>query len=186
MQEIQIIRSKRKSISVEIKTDLRIIVRAPINMSQLRINQFIVDKSKWISEHLEIVSNRALKIKEEGWAQFTGEELKEIKRLAKLIISDRVLSTAKRMGVSYNKIALRFQKSRWGSCSLKGNLNFNCLLALCPEEVIDYVIIHELCHLKYMNHSKSFWLLVEKHCPNYKTHKKWLKDNGEKFISRLK
>lgn len=83
------------------------------------------------------------------------------------------------VGVKYNKIHVKDQKSRWGSCSGKGNLNFNWRLIMAPEAVLDYVVIHELCHLIYMNHSPEFWKLVEKKCPAYKEQKRWLKINGE-------
>lgn len=83
------------------------------------------------------------------------------------------------VGVEYNKIHIKDQKSRWGSCSGKGNLNFNWRLIMAPEAVLDYVVIHELCHLIHMNHSPEFWKLVERMCPAYKEQKRWLKINGE-------
>ena len=76
--------------------------------------------------------------------------------------------------------------SRWGSCSAEGNLSFNVLLMLTPEEVRDYLVIHELCHRKHMNHSKSYWNEVAKYCPQYKTVRKWLKDHASPILSRLK
>ena len=92
---------------------------------------------------------------------------------------------APRIGVSYGRITIRSQRTRWGSCSAQGNLNFNCLLSLCPEEVRDYVVIHELCHRKEMNHSPKFWAEVEKVMPDYARHRKWLKENGGSLIARL-
>ena len=85
-----------------------------------------------------------------------------------------------------NFITIRNQKTRWGSCSSKGNLNFNCLLMLTPPEVIDYVVVHELCHRKEMNHSGAFWAEVEKVLPDYKEQVKWLKENGGQIIGRMK
>ena len=89
------------------------------------------------------------------------------------------------MNVQYGRITIRNQKTRWGSCSSKGNLNFNCLLMLAPDEVVDYVVIHELCHLIEMNHSKAFWKQVEQMMPDYKKHRKWLKDHGNEIMERM-
>ena len=90
------------------------------------------------------------------------------------------------MGVTYNRITIRHQKTRWGSCSSQGNLNFNCLLMLTPPEVIDSVVVHELCHRKEMNHSDRFYAEVLRVFPNYPKCRKWLKDNGSLLMMRLK
>ena len=100
-------------------------------------------------------------------------------------IPKRVQHYAPLVGVTCGRITIRNQRSRWGSCSSKGNLNFNCLLMLCPEEVRDYVVIHELCHRIEMNHSPKFWAEVERVCPDYRAHRKWLKDHGTELIGRL-
>ena len=86
------------------------------------------------------------------------------------------------MGVDYNRISMKFQKTRFGSCSTKKNLNFNALVALMPSEILDYVIVHELSHLKEMNHSKQFWREVARVMPDYKSKRKWLKENGTKYM----
>ena len=88
---------------------------------------------------------------------------------------------ARLMGVSYRNITIREQKTRWGSCSSEKNLNFNWKLILAPPEVLDYVVVHELCHLKEINHSKAFWDEVGKVMPEYETYKLWLKENGWKL-----
>ena len=85
------------------------------------------------------------------------------------------------MGVKFNRITLREQKTRWGSCSGKGNLSFNLKLIMAPRYVLDYVVVHELCHLIHMNHSKSFWNEVESFMPNYKMAEVWLKLNSRKL-----
>ena len=82
------------------------------------------------------------------------------------------------MGVSYGSITVREQKTRWGSCSAKGNLNFNWKLVLMPEEILDYVVVHELAHRLQMNHSTEFWDEVEKILPDYRKRRQWLKENG--------
>lgn len=180
--EYSIIRSKRKTISVEITRDAKVIVRAPLKMRPVDIEQFLNDKSTWIDKTLEKV--KASK-EDTSLPPFSAEEIALITKRAKEYISNRVSFFADVMGVSFGRICIKHQKTRWGSCSGKGNLNFNCLLMLCPLEVIDYVIIHELCHLKHPNHSKDFWNEVEKYMSDYKVHKKWLKDKGHTLISRL-
>ena len=114
----------------------------------------------------------------------TDDRIRELAKKACKIIPQRVAYYAEKMGVTYGRITIRNQKTRWGSCSSKGNLNFNCMLMLAPREVLDYVVIHELCHRKEMNHSKRFWKEVEKVMPDYEVHKKWLKDNGSILLIR--
>ena len=99
-----------------------------------------------------------------------------------VVIPRRVAYYAEKLGVSYGKITLRQQKTRWGSCAANGNLNFNWLLILAPPEVLDYVVVHELCHRREMNHSQAFWKEVEKILPDYRERQKWLKDNGWRLM----
>ena len=101
------------------------------------------------------------------------------------LIRGKVEKAGTRFGLTYNRIIIRGQKTRWGSCSRKGNLSFNWKLIMAPEPVIDYVIVHELAHLKEMNHTKRFWGLVAEHCPRWREHKKWLKDHGAELAARL-
>ncbi len=115
----------------------------------------------------------------------TDEELKELTKAAKNVIPGRVEFFAGLAGVEYGKIYIRHQRSRWGSCSGKGNLNFNCLLMLAPPEVLDSVVVHELCHLKEMNHSKAFYAEVYKLMPDYDSCRKWLIENGPGLIKKL-
>ena len=116
---------------------------------------------------------------------FTEREKADIKRKAKQVITERVIYFSQIMDVSCERISFRFQKTRFGSCSTKKNLNFNALIVLMPQEIIDYVIVHELAHLIEMNHSDRFWREVERIIPNYKLRRKWLKENGIKFIQRI-
>lgn len=95
------------------------------------------------------------------------------------IIEEKASEYAMRLSVSFQDIHIKDTKSRWGSCSGKGNLNFNWRLVMAPEPVLDYVVIHELCHLRYMDHSEHFWNLVAEFCPAYKQYRKWLKEHGE-------
>ena len=97
------------------------------------------------------------------------------------ILSVKAEEFSKQLKVTYKDIRIKDQKSRWGSCSSKGNLNFNYKIIMAPEVVCDYVVIHELCHLVHMNHSPEFWALVESICPGYKQYVKWLKENGNQL-----
>lgn len=97
---------------------------------------------------------------------------------AKHHISGRVADFAAQYGFDYNGVTIKGQKTRWGSCSSKGNLNFNWRLMMAPSAAIDYVVIHELCHLRELNHSKRFWGLVGQYCPNYVYWERWLKEHG--------
>ena len=92
------------------------------------------------------------------------------------LLKKRADKLSAQLGLNYNRLIIRGQKTRWGSCSHKGNLSFNWKLIMAPEPVIDYVIIHELTHLKEMNHTKRFWQLVAEHCPQWREHRKWLRD----------
>ena len=112
------------------------------------------------------------------------EELQELVTQAVKLIPQKVHYYAQIIGVTYGRITIRNKRTRWGSCSGKGNLNFNCLLLLMPEEVLDYVVVHELCHRKEMNHSARFWEEVEKILPDYRQRRKWLKDNGGRIMDR--
>ncbi|UOF92114.1 M48 family metallopeptidase [Fodinisporobacter ferrooxydans] len=105
------------------------------------------------------------------------------KQNARQLIPERVRLLSKRMNLSYNRITLKDQKTRWGSCSSLRNLNFNWRLIMAPPDVLDYVVIHELAHLREMNHSKQFWSIVEQFMPQYRIHKDWLKENGAQLFT---
>jgi len=100
------------------------------------------------------------------------------KAKASEVIHDRLEFFNEYYGLKFNRVSFRNQKTRWGSCSSQKNLNFNWRLIMAPIEIIDYVVVHELCHLKYMNHSAAFWKTVSETIPNYKERKKWLKENS--------
>lgn len=115
---------------------------------------------------------------------FEAEKIKDILKLwyvkqFKHVIEDRIKYYSSIIGVFPQKITIREQKTRWGSCSAKGNINLNWKLIMAPLEVLEYVVIHELCHMKEMNHSKKFWNLVENIFPQHKKYRAWLKDNGD-------
>ncbi len=184
--EIEIIKSNRKTIAIEVRPDLRVIVRAPKRASNREIMKFVEQKQDWIAKHLAYMQIRYEETRRVKEKQFTDDDIRKMKDEAKRVIPDRVKYYAGIMGVTFGKITIKNQKTRWGSCSSKGNLNFNCLLMLTPDKVRDYVVIHELCHLKQMNHSKMFWAEVEKVMPDYKVYRQWLSQNGNMLIERMK
>ncbi len=181
--DVTVIRSKRKTIAVQIKPDGAVVVRAPKWMKNRDIEAFLQEKQAWIEKHRAAMQERQALQKDVG--PYTEEELRALTKQAREVITQKVRYYAPLVGVDYGRIAIRCQRSRWGSCSSKGNLNFNCLLMLCPEEVIDSVVVHELCHRKQMNHSAAFYKEVERVFPEYPWCRKWLKENGPLYLERL-
>lgn len=179
--EYTLIRSDRKSVSLEIKPDLTLIVRAPRNISKAEIEKLLSKKSDWIA-------NAMIRLKAKQAAprepKLSDDEIDRLRELARQDLINRVNRFAPVLGVSCGRVSIRRQKTRWGSCSSKGNISFNLLLELCPEKVRDYVVVHELCHIIHMNHSKLFWECVESVLPDYRESRSWLKYNGEKIMSR--
>lgn len=173
--EFEVIRSNRKSMAVEIKLN-KLIIRAPMQATNEDINAFMLKHKVWIEKHLakaQAQQQAAASVK-----KLTMDEIRKLADKAVEIIPDRVKYYAPLVGVTYGRITIRNQRSKWGSCSSKGNLNFNCLLMLAPPEVIDSVVVHELCHRKEMNHSERFYAEVLRVFPDYHKWDKWLKDNG--------
>ena len=172
----RVIRSNRRTVAIQISPSGEVVVRCPHRMPQVAVHAFVENKSDWIEKHLE----KLIPVQ-----PFSPTQLQDLARQAKPVLVERTAYFAKVMGLTYERITIRAQHTRWGSCSGKGNLNFNCLLMLVPEQVRDYVVVHELCHLRQMNHSPEFWAEVEKVFPNYRVARKWLKDNGRGLVARL-
>ncbi len=183
--DIRIIRSRRKTLSIRIDENLHVTVRAPLYASAAGIYDFIEERAAWIEKHLQKLKKRQEEMRIEPEEILTIEEIRALAKEAVSYIPARVSFFAEAIGTDYGKITIRNQRARWGSCSSAGNLNFNCLLMLTPPEVIDYVVVHELCHRLEMNHSPRFWAEVESIIPAYKKHRKWLKTNGERILRRM-
>lgn len=177
--DITIIRSKRKTLALEINEYGKLIVRVPKKLPIADVNKFILDKEHWIKKHMNIIKQRSET--KSDIVNITEHDIVELTNNAKQLVPRIVEQYANIMGVDYGRITIRHQKTRWGSCSSKGNLNFNCLLMLAPRDVLEYVIVHELAHRKEMNHSKDFWKIVEEVKPDYKKAKRWLKEEGTKL-----
>ena len=119
--------------------------------------------------------------KEQEKREMPEAEKKYYRNLAREVLGARTGYYARKMGVTYGRISIREQKTRWGSCSSVGNLNYNWKLVLMPPGVLDYVVVHELAHRREMNHSAAFWKVVATWMPDYKKYRKWLRDNGNQF-----
>ena len=180
---VEIIRSRRKTLQIEIHQDCSLIVRVPYRATKAQITAFIEEHRDWIDRHLAKMHDRIGNMPHND--RYSENEIRALTDLALYHIPPRVREYADRMGVSYGRVTIRCQKTRWGSCSSKGNLNFNCLLMALPEEVRDYVIVHELCHLIEPNHSRAFWDQVEKYCPDHKRLRKQLRERGDALFLRL-
>ena len=181
--KVTVIRSNRKTVAIQVNSDRSVTVRAPRSASEKDIEEILKKKKAWISKHIEKIKETKERFEAEPTEKLTREKVIALAEEALKVIPERVDYFAKVIGVTYGKITVRNQKTRWGSCSSKGNLNFNCLLMLAPPEVLDYVVVHELCHRKQMNHSKAFWAEVEKVLPDYKEVRKWLKEEGSQMIT---
>ncbi len=180
--EYKVIYSNRKTLALQM-TDEGPVVRAPIGCPESHIRQFVADHERWLVRKL--VELRARQIIESEIEPLTIDELNELAERALEVIPERVAYYADLLGVTYGRITIRNQRTRWGSCSAKGNLNFNCLLMLTPPEVVDSVVVHELCHRKEMNHSSAFYAEVLRVFPEYHKWDRWLKENGPQIMRRM-
>ena len=180
--EYTVVRSKRRTLALEV-TEKGLTVRAPRRVSLSEIERFIEKHKKWIDKQRE--KTEKLNERAKDALPLTDGEIKALVKKAKNVFPERAAYFAPKIGVTYGKITVRKQRTKWGSCSAKGDLSFNCLLVLAPPEVLDCVVVHELCHRKAMNHSKDFYAEVEKVFPEYRTWNKWLKENGALLIKRL-
>ena len=167
--EYTLIKSNRKTISIQVK-DGEVIVRAPLRAPERMINQFVISKEEWILSVLEKQAERANKYPEP-----TAEEIKALKNKAKDYILPRVEYYSSIMGLYPSDIKINSAKKRFGSCSAKNSINFSCLLMRYPQEAIDYVIVHELAHIKHKNHGREFYLLIESVLSDWRKRAKLLK-----------
>ncbi len=158
-------------MALQVKRDGRVVVRCPLWVSDEEAERFAGEHREWIDRHLEEVLR-----KKEEQTVYTQEQVKEYRRHARWMLAQKTWQWARKMDVTYGKITIRQQATRWGSCSGKGNLNYNWKLVLLPEELADYVVVHELAHRREMNHSPRFWKIVEEQLPDYRERRKRLRD----------
>ncbi len=166
----EVIYSKRKTLALQVKADLTVVVKAPRGLSRKYIDDFVNQKADWINERLQKYKSLPF-----NPYMFTKQEIADLKRKTLEIVVPRVQHYASIMGLTPNKISASSAKARFASCNSRGNLSFSFRLCLYPVEAIDYIVVHELSHMMEMNHSKRFWAVVEKYMPDYKERIKLLR-----------
>jgi len=178
-------REKRKTLSVSIDANGLPVIKAPQRrISNADIASFISSRKHWILEKRRLMLEAAKTASDAGGV-LTDAEKEEIRRRAKAYIPGRVALLAGQYGIIYGNVSLRFMRSRWGSCTSGGDLCFNCLLMLTDADIIDSVILHELCHIGEMNHSARFYARLESMMPDYRERSARLKKMGPGLIMRL-
>ncbi|SHI46022.1 hypothetical protein SAMN02745229_03118 [Butyrivibrio fibrisolvens DSM 3071] len=181
---VSVIRSKRKTGFVIVNTDGSAELRIPLRTSDSAVNDMLEGRAQWIvDKHKEmVIKEKKLKDLKPNLTETQRALMeKRYKKAASDFFPLRVQHFEKIMGVHHKKIAIRDQKTRWGSCSSSGTLSFNWRLIMAPPEVLDYVVVHELAHFTHMDHSKAFWATVESVLPDYEKHRKWLNEHGQEL-----
>jgi len=160
-----VLRRKRFSrvLRFAVHADGGLVVTAPVLLPKYIIEQAIAQKANWILEKISFAKKHA----RPAAPKRTVKEVAEDKKSALRLVNERLEHFNQAYGFSWNRIAIRNQRTRWGSCSGKKNLNFNYKIALLPPHLADYIIVHELCHLMQMNHSSKFWNLVAIAIPDH-------------------
>ena len=172
---ISVIRSARKSLGLEVRDANTVLARIPTRVSDRELKAFVENHRSWILEKTAVMAEREENRK--STPAPPPELLSKTDRMKiQLKIGKRVRHYCETMGVTVGYVTVKNQKTRWGSCSAKGNVNFNYQLAFLPEELLDYVVIHELAHRHHMDHSRAFWAEVEKYCPDYRERRAALKE----------
>lgn len=169
-----LIYSSRKTLAVQVTDDGTVKVRAPLRYPVTAIHNFLTEKEDWILRHIDNAKSN-MPAQEQ---QLSAKERKHYIQIARAIFEQKTKYYAAMLHVSYGRISIREQKTRWGSCSGSGNLNYNWRLIFAPEEVLNYVVVHELAHRLEMNHSAAFYSIVEDILPEYKCAQKWLREKG--------
>lgn len=171
MEPYELIRSRRRTLALEITADCRVLVRAPLRLSKERIDAFVESHAAWIETHLERQRQRALSAPPPP----TPVEIAALKAKARAVLPEKVAYWSERMGLVPTGLKITTARKRYGSCSGKNSLCFSCFLMNCPEEAVDLVVVHELCHIREKNHGPRFYALLERYLPDYKERKKLLR-----------
>lgn len=172
--------SRARNMRITVRTDGTVRAVQPARVGYFDFMRFLTGKAEWIKEKVDFF--KAHPVTKVLRNRHTKREYALYRVQARKLAEVRLAYFNEQYGFSYKKIFIRNQKTRWGSCSSKGNLNFNYKIALLPSHLADYVIVHELCHLGELNHSKRFWDLVARTMPDYKGLKKELLDNKDNIL----
>jgi predicted metal-dependent hydrolase len=148
----------------------------PRSMSRAEVDRVLTEKRRWI------VEQRRQQVPRLGLERLAVSE-SEARVGARELVSALAEEEAERLAVNYERIRIGDQRTLWGSCSARGTLSFNWRLVLAPLEVLDYVVVHELCHLRVPNHSKRFWKLVERRRPHWREQRDWLREHGPELLA---
>ena len=173
---IELNRAKRKTLAVTITPEGGLLIKAPKKMPEKEIKRFLEQRRYWIYKQ-----TKKTLAEKENRIHRSEAELKKLKEQARMVLTEKTDYYKSIIGVEYKRLRIGDQKTRWGSCSSKATISYNWRLVLMPEEIMDYVVVHELCHLLEMNHSEFFWNHVSDVIPDYKVRRKWLKKNGNRY-----
>ena len=168
MREYELIRSRRKTLALELTRDGRLIARAPMRLAKGEIDRFVAAHEDWVLRNLEKIKKRP------PLPEPDSPETEALKAQARAILPDKVAYWSRIIGVQHTGIRITTAKKRYGSCSGKHSLCFSCYLMRSPEAAVDLVVVHELCHLREMNHGPRFYALLEHYLPDWKERKKLL------------
>ena len=177
---VEVVYSRRRTLGLEVRADGRVILRAPKGLSNQAVMDFVKERQAWIVQkwfETERIRRQKAERPPRDYEQNPALEA-QYRKEARRRITERAAYFAEKMGVDYGRIAIKAAKTRWGSCSAQGNLNFHWKLILMPPAILDYVVVHELAHRIEMNHSPRFWTQVERILPDYRERRRWLKENG--------
>ncbi len=177
---VEVVYSRRRTLGLEVRADGRVILRAPKGLSNQAVMDFVKERQAWIVQkwfETERIRRQKAERPPRDYEQNPALEV-QYRKEARRRITERAAYFAEKMGVDYGRIAIKAAKTRWGSCSAQGNLNFHWKLILMPPAILDYVVVHELAHRIEMNHSPRFWTQVERILPDYRERRRWLKENG--------
>lgn len=168
---------KRKTLALTITQEGSLLIKAPLQMQEKEIERFVGQRRYWIYKQTKrILQENASRVVR------SEEEIQVLREQARKVLTERTDYYKEILKVDYQRIRIGAQKTRWGSCSSRGTISYNWHLVLMPERIMDYVVVHELCHLVEMNHSPAFWKKVSEILPDYEDRRKWLKENGKRYM----